>query len=435
MAGGDEASNIAAGIGLPALGGAFGLAVIGVGIIIPLALFSIIKLREPVKETSTTAGQTTCSTWGNAPAGFQTAITTSANKVGIQPALLGAIFLDEHGNNWARPNADGTWARGGRAVGPYQIEDFDNKWKTVTEDGYSSKVYCAPSTTAPAGKTCVNVESIEDSSLAAADFIKHILTGAKLPPTTADKNEVRCTGAGYNAGPAKCTTWKNAGYPEDSQPHTTDEYHNRTWVNFQKLFVGCQSSAAQAGTAPDSGNVCGVTAVDKSKITIAGSPDARLMPPAAKNFNELADEYAKDTGNKLVISSMYRTHHKQICLCMTNDTAEQAACMARDESSITSTDYLKANGKCKNTNANPPGASMHEAGLAFDINIKSFTEAQWNVLKTIAPNFNFNISKTSKGVFKNAEAWHFDYIGLENQYWYGAPKISNAITSANKTCN
>jgi len=110
---------------------------------------------------------------------------------------------------------------------------------------------------------------------------------------------------------------------------------------------------------------------------------------------------------------MYRTKEDQIKLC----------------------GGILASGKCANGNANLPGTSMHEAGLAFDISYKNISVSEYAKLKEIAVKHNFLVSNTSSGVYGNRECWHFDYTGFKSKFWYGDPKITNAIKAAHGECS
>ena len=153
---------------------------------------------------------------------------------------------------------------------------------------------------------------------------------------------------------------------------------------------------------------CGVVRVSDADANLNAS-HPELMPPAAADFNKLAKEYYEQTGKKLGITGMFRTREEQEKLC----------------------GGLKSDGKCNNPLANPPGSSMHEAGLAMDINAEEMSLSEYETFKTLALKYNFKVASSSGGVKSAAEAWHFDYTALDNQYWYGEPKISNAIAAAN----
>jgi hypothetical protein len=171
------------------------------------------------------------------------------------------------------------------------------------------------------------------------------------------------------------------------------------------LGIGCTS-------APGG---CGLEVVDLTNISlISGTP--KLMKGAAEEFNNLAKEFYQKSGSRLPITSMYRSHDQQASECGT----------------------VSPDGKtCSNPNANPPGMSMHEAGLAFDTQLKKntspngLTADQWNLLRTIGATYHFQVSDTSGGQYGAKESWHFDYTGFKDKFWYGQPKITNAIDAAN----
>lgn len=143
---------------------------------------------------------------------------------------------------------------------------------------------------------------------------------------------------------------------------------------------------------------CGVIPVDKTNIIT--SADARLMPPAAADFNNLAAQYRQATGKKLYVSSMFRSREQQ--------------------------EQLK---KDKPDLANAPGTSMHEAGLAFDISISQMSDSDYETFKQLSLENNFAVNRGSGGRKGARESWHFDYTGLKSQgYWYG--NVPAAIEAA-----
>lgn len=186
-------------------------------------------------------------------------------------------------------------------------------------------------------------------------------------------------------------------------------------------IAGAPICNEQDDSSPDapSGKICGVVNVATDNIDKMGG-DYRLMPVAANDFNKMAADFKAQTGRNFPVASMFRTREKQVGLCKGT--------------------YINSEGKtkCKNSLANPPGNSMHEAGLAIDTSVNSkdsrkLTRNQYRVLVNIMGKYNFELDNTNYGA---GESWHLDYIGTKDKYWYGQPKITNAINAANSTnCN
>jgi len=246
---GKKTSKFAPSIALTVVGG-----IVIAAFVIGLAIaFSFIKWREPAPNTTALAKGLHCDSWDNAPVGYQSAIEKASNafsvvggKVPVQSALLGAVFLSEHGNSWPQKAiTDTDWAQGGNGVGPFQIENFDNKWKTVSELGLTKKTYPKPSGATDDSTKYADPQNFDDAALAAGGVLYEIAHAANIPANTTNENEVKCLAAGYNGGSNMCKTWKNGGYNPSDPPHTTNKYEERAWTSFQNLNIGCQSYTAE----------------------------------------------------------------------------------------------------------------------------------------------------------------------------------------------
>lgn len=205
------------------------------------------RIKESVNPISL-LGNIRCTSWEDAPSGYQTAIEEAANKVGIQPALLGAIFMSEWGDSIkASAGTNGIWGRGGNAQGPFQIENFDGKWSSNVYKKYSDKDKGDPN-------------NFTDSALVAAAFIKNTLEDKGIKADGSDEKTVKATGMLYNRGPVRLEEWKKMGFPLDKAPANIANpgwewgaaypnpggpgYALRTWKNFQGLNNGCISLAS-----------------------------------------------------------------------------------------------------------------------------------------------------------------------------------------------
>jgi len=291
------------------------IAMLGVGVIIIAAFvigfaiaYSFIVHREPAPDKSALAAGMYCSSWSNAPANYQTAIEAAANaftkvgdKIPIQSALLGAIFLSEHGDSWPQKDiTDTDWAQGGAGVGPFQLENFENKWKTVSELGLSSKIYPKPSGAADDSTKYADPQNFDDAALAAGGVIYETAHagGINIPLNTTDQNEVKCLAAGYNGGSGMCKTWKDSGYSASSPPPTTNQYEERAWTSFQDLNIGCQSLTA-AGLL----NIPFLSQTDATWNSAADKTTyAKYFPEGAKRGNPFAQSGCAATSAAMVAS-------------------------------------------------------------------------------------------------------------------------------------
>lgn len=270
------------------------LVVVGVLSLSSLAAGSAVwfsRIKETVKNI-VYQNNLHCASWDSAPTGYQTAIEEAARKVGIHPAMLGAIFLSEH---------DDTWKVGQEKDGPYQILDFQGKWDANVRTKYSDK-------------EDGDVNDIADSALNAAAYIKVNLE--KYGPKTGETDEVTVKSAGmlYNRGPGNLQKWKEMGFPLDKAP-ANDTHPNwdwgattrrsggvgyvlRTWKNFQNLNSGCVSENSgatfKAATAcNDASGSAKSTNCDVASMAIQTTKDAAKEEPFSGNMKKKTSDYAK----------------------------------------------------------------------------------------------------------------------------------------------
>lgn len=216
---------------------------------------------------------------------------------------------------------------------------------------------------------------------------------------------------GWDLGKAYEYGYHTHGNGDPSTVAAAQAARKRLEETYDKLINGGGCKAISSGKA------CGITQTSNQFIN-KNSAKIQLMPPAARDFNALAEEFYKTINKKAYIVSMFRTRQDQIDLCGS------------------------PTGPCKSSLVNPPGASMHEAGLAFDLGLQAAGRAyhkqgvdavEYEQFKQIATKHGWQVNSGSRGRFGAGESWHFDYIRLKDQYWYGAPKITNAIAAANNT--
>lgn len=185
---------------------------------------------------SSSGGSVTCNDWTAAQPGYQDSITRAANKVGISPALLGALFLSENGDAWTQHDMNSGWNNSGAAKGPFQLENWENKWKTVTQNGY--------------GSGTGNYDLLYDGALAAAAYIANSFKSDDIPLGTTEEKHAIYAALAYNCGPNMAHKWAQAGYDLNT-PVVNDQYPDRPWGtndyahrllnHFNTLNTGCTS--------------------------------------------------------------------------------------------------------------------------------------------------------------------------------------------------
>lgn len=384
-------------------------------------VFAIINSQKALQppDMSAKAGDINCTSWDNAPADTQQILQAAAQEFKISPALFGSIYLQENGG--AFKSASASYATGQNGQGPFQ---FTKKtWK---------------GTIMPAFKdfTEADVTDFTKSARGSAYYIhglyKNVAKIYGVSEGNYSEEVVRGTALAYNRGAgcaaSVCSSSDSVSEQEiydfikahpKSFPQTngrtyqwyTDialKYMDGAWKYFQDLDKKCTSATAYGAK----GASCGLSSVKTTNIINNGNLSSSklvMMPQAAADFDLLIEAFKAKTGKKLPILQIYRTPEDQISL------------------------YNKVGG----TQANKPGTSMHEAGLAVDINWQGLSAADYWIFRNMAPTYKFKIA-TKDGVereYGKNECWHFDYIGFKDKFWYGAPKITNAINAAHGQCS
>ncbi len=229
--------------------------VVASALLIALAIvFSLIKVRDPAPNTTALASGLHCSTWLNAPVGYQKAIEAAANKACngqecLRPALLGAIFLSEHGDNWP------SW--GPEAYKNDFLVKHPTDFKQYSPFQFESRTWKKYSSGAPEK----DMMDFDIAATAAAKFLQSILNNAGLEINTEKDTDIKCVGGGYNSGPDDCKQWAKKGFPNVAPPtthpanydgstriFTTNDYDLRTWRHFQELNQGCISYASNVNS-------------------------------------------------------------------------------------------------------------------------------------------------------------------------------------------
>lgn len=345
---------------------------------------------DPAISTTESGSGVTCAAWINAPDGYQDDITKAANKVGIQPALLGAIFLSEHADGWATPGSDGVWAQGGSAKGPFQIESWDNYWKQVVAEGYNE------------GRSAseASVENIYDAGIASAVSLMVGFKSVDVPKDASEQKHVYYAGLYHNNGPCFAKTWADKGFDitqaltssEYAKCETNDvkfagrewgthDYAKRTWQSFNNLNKGCDVL-----NLVNLGDYSGVRDILVANVKFVSSTSfPKLMPSAAVAFEQLAKDYEEATKQKLPVSSMFRTYEVQGCMH----------------------EYNGKTGIGTFDGPASPYGSWHEAGLAFDANLATVGQANYATLKSLGEKNGWKVINPTWGA---SEDHHFDYI-------------------------
>jgi len=199
-------------------------------------------------------GDVSCESWSNAPEGYQDKITAAANAAGVQPSLLGAIYLSENGDAWGnRPTTATDWPNGD---GPFQVIDSSGTWN----EAWTAVVAAGKHMGVDVDQSHAKKNEFYINALAAAFKLKMNFSNRKikLPTNSSDEKAVLFAGIAYNAGIRHGLEWAAAGYDVSTPPPSLGgcwgnqvgsacTYAKRTWTNFQKLNVGCAVNSPNAG--------------------------------------------------------------------------------------------------------------------------------------------------------------------------------------------
>lgn len=254
---------------------AIGTVVVGLVLVLLLGLFGA-GISLWLNSRGDSSGEIACASWANAPAEWQSIINDAANKAKIQPALLGAIYLSEHNNEWYRPPGD-DWANatpaGERRDGPFQIipSTLADYWNRVIAAGYADGI-----TLEQFDRT-----DFRQAALAAAFDLKAAFERVDLPTTSSNQTAIMYAGIWYNRGPVYALQWSEAGYNLNVPPSggagwgVAHDYAHPTWNNFQNLNKGCSATSGNyagnnfinacgggATTASGGGGAGGVIVID-----------------------------------------------------------------------------------------------------------------------------------------------------------------------------
>lgn len=202
----------------------------------------------------TDGGGTTCAAWINAPDNYQDIFQKAASNYNVHPALVGAIFLAEHGGGWATaPFASSPKG----ASGPFQF--MPDTWESNGVDANDDKVK--------------DVQNIEDASFGAARYLQaglsqHIGLG-RDGTYIEDEINIKLAAGGYNWGYGNVD--KLRGFLNSDSANIPDETRNymaNAWQYFQNLNKGCDvlGIIPGGGTAPGLGDTA--LPIDTSTVKI-----------------------------------------------------------------------------------------------------------------------------------------------------------------------
>lgn len=176
-----------------------------------------------------------------------------------------------------------------------------------------------------------------------------------------------------------------------NNPFTKAVSSSLTIFNLGKTKVSTQKKVVD--------KYCGVANVNPSSITFTGTVSVpKMMPAAVASFNNFANAYQKSFGKKFVVLSMYRTAEGQ------------------ENVAQTTTDFARA-----------PGSSFHEAGLAFDAELKGYDSKSYQKLRSLAAKYSFKSVGTKLGA---SEDQHFNYTPGLNKFGTSTKGRTKAITAS-----
>lgn len=200
-------------------------------------VFSLMSLGEPARNTTGSAGDTTCAAWAGAGDGYQDAITAAANTASfkIPPALLGAIFLSEHHQTWPTQKMSDPWEMEGAIKGPFQfsVDTWNEAIVAFKSQGYTE----------------ADIGDFSKAVNVAAYKLWGIAKNHKWDTSNLTDNQIRCIAAGYNKGGGVCSDWVNNGFsgnPAGVDIDSNGPYDQRALKSYKDLSVGCTSATAYA---------------------------------------------------------------------------------------------------------------------------------------------------------------------------------------------
>lgn len=205
------------------------VAAFGIIFIIGTALSaSVLGLRVNAEYApDTNKSSVNCADWG-APSDYQKVMEATANTQGqeIPPALLGAIFLSENGNDWPHQAMTDPWEMEGNVKGPFQ---FDQDTWNIDIQNFKKE-----------GFTATDIGDFSKAVRVAAYKLWGIAKHHDWNLEKLTDNQIRCIAAGYNKGGAVCDAWANSGFAGD--PASVDlEYDKRALQRFKELNKNCES--------------------------------------------------------------------------------------------------------------------------------------------------------------------------------------------------
>lgn len=193
--------------------------------------FSLYKslIRDPAPNTLSQAGQVNCSGWSVTFPDYQTSIQTAAQKFGINPALLGAIFMSENGDSWpSKDISEMTWGNSAKgAQGPFQF--MPDTWAGLVRGQSAFNGY--------------SVQNFQQAAEVSAFHLKGILDTYHWSLTSPTGQQVACVAAAYNGGGSLCKDWEKNNTFTGTEPTTDDNnYHTRAQQNYDVLNTSCSAA-------------------------------------------------------------------------------------------------------------------------------------------------------------------------------------------------
>jgi hypothetical protein len=156
------------------------------------------------------------------PEPYRAIFSQAAQKYGIDPNYLAALFLSEHNNNW--PSPDGPWASSGAgATGPFQF--LPSTWSAYQADGNGDGVMDI-NNLADASFGVANWISQSDVSKGLGDISKPFVPGTFL-----------YFAASYNWGPGNVQEHTTPDSPLSVAPQETQNYVGNIYALISSGFT------------------------------------------------------------------------------------------------------------------------------------------------------------------------------------------------------
>lgn len=295
--------------------------------------FGIRQEGEAAPEYSSSEFQNSysCHSWDGAPGQAENSFSGSASKFGIQPALLGAIFLQENGGSWKNNSwTSNDWPVSpapANAAGPFQF--VPGTWKGLIGKSEVKNKCSSP------GEGDIN--KIDIASCVASYYIADKLknSGITNDLDTIKEQDIKDVAVAYTSSFDYFNSWRKSGRDPSKLNSDYLRYHTNVWKYFQELNANCEKNSLEGNAK--------YTSLEQVQMYFGTTPEE-----IKKNTTDVSFMGKTITVNKVMVDDLKKV-----------------------EASIKSSSYqiTTISGYDDRQNVNDPSSkSAHAFGLAIDIN-------------------------------------------------------------------